>query len=151
MNLISDRKNVLDKMLVQYKAQPVGSGYIDIIVHRQNYKEFLKELLQNAFIIENISWWEYCNNEEESEYGSGGPRSIYYPGWFSELSIEQDDLFITLEQINEQFEEVLTSIINIIENKRIVFPDKEIISFRSSAWLTTGFWLKVPDEWKNCL
>jgi len=45
-------KEILDELLLKHKAQPVGQGYIDIIVMRENFKLFLKDLLDNNFIIE---------------------------------------------------------------------------------------------------
>lgn len=82
----------LDKILVKYKAQPVGDGYIDIIVSRENYNDFILELYQNNFNITDISWWEWCFENEISKYGMGGVRSNFYDGWFSELSVDTDKI-----------------------------------------------------------
>jgi hypothetical protein len=136
-------KDKLDELLETYKAQPVGHGYIDIIVSRTNYKSFVQDLVSNGYKIESISWWEWCPGEKEAEYGLGGPISRYYDGWFSELSVAVDDIEVTEE---EQMEKVLTT----IETKSISFSD-ETVTFTRDAWLTPAIWLQVPDEWRNTL
>lgn len=85
-------KNRLDELIEKHKAQPVGDGYIDIIVSRENYISFVSELVINGYKIESISWWEWCSEENANEYGLGGPKSYYYNGWFSELSIDIDNI-----------------------------------------------------------
>ena len=41
-----NNKDILDKILFENKAQPVGKGYIDIIVKR----EYLVKFLNNIYI-----------------------------------------------------------------------------------------------------
>jgi hypothetical protein len=94
-------KERLDTILELHKAQPVGHGYIDIIVSRENYGLFISDLIKNGFIIESISWWEWCQDGKECNYGLGGPQSIYYDGWFAELPIEVDDISIDESFTNE--------------------------------------------------
>jgi hypothetical protein len=53
-------KKILDDILQKHKAQPVGHSYIDIIVSRDNYRDFVSDLVTNGFKIESISWWELC-------------------------------------------------------------------------------------------
>jgi len=137
-------KEKLDKILKEHKAQPVGSGYIDIIVKRENHKIFVQDLVENGFGIESISWWEWCAKENKCQYGLGGPKSDYYDGWFAEIPIELDDLKLVELNDKESVEEVL----KLIENKSIRFSD-ETIQFKNSDWLTPAIWLDVPDEWKN--
>jgi hypothetical protein len=72
----------LDEIIEKHKAQPVGHGYIDIIVIRDNYKDFISDLVNNGFTIESISWWEWCSEGNKNEFGLGGPKSHYYNGWF---------------------------------------------------------------------
>src|SRR5687767_6691361 len=105
-------KETLDRLLVTHKAQPVGHGYIDIIVNRENYKSFVKDLVSNGFKIESVSWWEWCPGDKENEYGLGGPRSRYYDGWFSELSVQVDDI-----ELSENDKNQIEEIINTIKNK----------------------------------
>ncbi|MES1181372.1 MAG: hypothetical protein ABUL44_01115, partial [Flavobacterium sp.] len=129
----------------KHKAQPVGHGYIDIIVSRDNYKDFIAELVTNGFTIRGISWWEWCPEKKENEYGLGGPRSQFYNGWFSELSIDVDDIDLKDEMKSEG---MLGAIINRIESKTISFPTEKV-TFGSHNWLTPAIWLNVPDAWRN--
>jgi len=105
-------KGQLDEILEKHKAQPVGHGYIDIIVNRDNYKSFITDVIQYGYKIKSISWWEWCSGDKKSDYGQGGPKSRYYDGWFSELSIDIDDIEVSDER---QIEEI----INTIETKSI--------------------------------
>jgi hypothetical protein len=134
-------KGHLDELLVRHKAQPVGHGYIDIIVNRDSYKSFVTDLILNGYTIESISWWEWCSGDKESDYGLGGPKSRYYDGWFSELSIDVDDIKVNDEK---QIEEILDA----IETKSISFHNNTA-TFKQNNWLTPGIWLAVPDDWRN--
>jgi hypothetical protein len=44
-------KETLDKLLRLHKAQPVGNGYIDIIVKHETYKSFIVDLITYGFKI----------------------------------------------------------------------------------------------------
>lgn len=143
MSIISN-KVVLESILEKHKAQPVGSGYIDIIVRRENYKDFIVDLLNNDFKIVDISWWEWLPGNSINRYGMGGPISKYYDGWFSELTIDIDSL--TIETLDKN--ELLDNITSLIENKSITFAD-EIVTYRNNDWLTPAIWLEVPDLWNN--
>ena len=134
-------KGQLDELLEKHKAQPVGHGYIDIIVNQDNYKSFITDLIQYGYGIKSISWWEWCPGDKESDYGLGGPKSRYYDGWFSELSIDVDDI-----EVNE--EKQIEEIIKAIETKSISFHD-ETVKFKQNDWLIPGIWLDVPDDWRN--
>ena len=138
-------KEKLDEIIEKHKAQPVGHGYIDIIVSRDNYKSFISDLITNAYIVESISWWEWCPGQKENQYGLGGPRSHFYDGWFSELSIDVDDIKLNHEMRSEN---IIEKINNIIEAKTISFP-KETVTFKQSNWLTPAIWLGVPGAWRN--
>ncbi|MEP7196509.1 MAG: hypothetical protein ABI851_08315 [Saprospiraceae bacterium] len=138
-------KEKLDKIIEMHKAQPVGHGYIDIIVSRTNYKLFIKDLIENGFRIESISWWEWCLNKKESKFGLGGPESYYYDGWFSELPIDVDDL---KQKGDIHYENLIGEITCRIEEKTTCFTD-EIVTFSQSNWLTPAIWLDVPDDWRN--
>jgi len=137
-------KDVLDSIIEEHKAQPVGSGYIDIIVRRENYQNFIQSLVENGFIIRSISWWEWCEKEEDCDYGLGGPDSDYFNGRFAEIPAEVDDL--KLDDLN--FTESIDEVKKLIENKSIEFS-VETIQFKDSTWLTPAFWLDVPSDWKN--
>lgn len=137
-------KEKLDQILEIHKAQPVGDGYIDIIVNRDNFANFICDLIENGYKIESISWWEWCSDEKTNNYGLGGPKSRYFDGWYSELSIDVDDVELTDKSKEDQIREVL----RVIETKSISFPG-ETITFTRHDWLTPAIWLDVPDDWGN--
>jgi hypothetical protein len=139
-------KETLDRLLEEHKAQPVGNGYIDIIVKRENYKLFVTDLVRNGYNIMCMSWWEWCPGEKKSDFGLGGPKSRYYEGWFSELIIDLDEFEIGAR--NKEREEVIREVISAIETKLISFPT-ETVTFKQSAWLTPALWLDVPEDWRN--
>jgi hypothetical protein len=138
-------KSVLDNILEKHKAQPVGHGYIDIIVSRENYKDFVFDLVTHGFKIESISWWEWCANNTENNYGLGGPKSIFYEGWFSEIPVNVDDLNFPASADNNS---IVKQILSAIENKTIPFSD-ETVKFSDSNWMTPAIWLDVPKDWRN--
>jgi hypothetical protein len=135
-------KTRLDELLEEYKAQPVGNGYIDIIVSRANYRPFSKALIENGFTIEAISWWEYLENTDSpNSYGMGGPRSKFYPGWFAETCADTDDV--------PHSSNTLATVIEIVEGKVLGVFDGEQVSFKKTKSLTPAFWLKVDESWKS--
>lgn len=138
-------KATLDKIIERHKGQPVGYGYIDIIIARENYKDFVADIVKSGFIIESISWWEWCPLGKESEYGLGGPRSQYYDGWFSELPIDVDDIKL---KAHKEIKEIIREIIDIIETKTFSFQD-ETVTFQNDNWLIPAIWLDVPEDWRN--
>lgn len=138
-------KTTLDNILEKHKAQPVGDGYIDIIVSRDKYTDFIIDLITSDFRIESVSWWEWCEDNKESEYGLGGPESIYFKGWFSEIPVDIDDLNYAADTTKEN---IISEILSRIETKTISFSD-EAVAFSKSDWLTPAIWLDVPDTWKN--
>ena len=137
-------KDRLDKILEDYKVQPVGDGYIDLIVSRELYKQFVRTLLEENFVLRSVSWWEWCSNNMESKYGLGGPKSKFYNGWFAELPIDVDDLNLSKLSI----ENAINLVISHVDSKKIHYPN-EIVTFNDSIWLTPAIWLDVPDDWKN--
>lgn len=138
-------KKTLDDILEKHKAQPVGHGYIDIIVSRDNYKDFITDLVVNGFKIRGISWWEWCADKQENKYGLGGPDSTFYKGWFSEIPVEVDDINFS---VNTTKENIIQGTLKRIETKTISFSD-ETVTFNQSNWLTQAIWLDVPDDWRN--
>lgn len=138
-------KTKLDEILDKHKAQPVGNGYIDIIVGRDNYNDLVTDIINSGFKIKSISWWEWCPGKKVNEYGLGGPESIYYNGWFSELPIGLDEIIFSTAATNET---IIKEIVNRIETKTISFLN-ETVAFNKNAWLTPAVWLDVPDEWRN--
>jgi hypothetical protein len=138
-------KEKLDAIIDLHKAQPVGDGYIDIIVLRENCGLFVFDLIKNDFKITNVSWWEWVSNGKECNYGLGGPQSKYFNGWFAELPIDIDDIQYDTGSTNEN---TVKNINNLIATKTIIYPD-EILLYNQNTWLTPAFWIDVPNDWKN--
>ncbi len=135
-------KTRLDELLEEYKAQPVGNGYIDIIVSRENYRSFAKALIDSGFIIEAISWWEYLENiDAPNSYGMGGPRSRFYSGWFAETCTDTDDV--------RHSNNTLAAVVEIVEGKVLGEFDGEQVSFKKTKSLTPAFWLNVDESWES--
>ena len=133
-------KEELDNILTRYKAQPVGNGYIDIIVKRESVRQLTEELILGNVQINRITWWEYVEpNTKSKGYGMGGPPSRYYDGWFSELCFADDEINTT----------VVEDIMKVIENKEIVFGDGRKINYKQEECLTPALWLNVPNEWES--
>ncbi len=130
-------KNALDQLLLAYKVQPVGRGYIDCITTIDNAAGFIRGLTDLGVEVTEISWWCHCpiNGSKTTgcPHGGGGPRSLYFDGWFSEM----------YQVPNVKFEN-----------------NDEIMSFLVGTWptipeylpcLVPAFWLDVPDDWRNLL
>ncbi|WP_203364727.1 hypothetical protein [Bacillus sp. REN10] len=151
----------LEHILTLYKVQPVGNGYIDCIVMKNDLKGFIKEITTLGILITDVSWWCYVkptndNESTECPHGMGGPESEYYEGWFSEL---QNDFFeADVEKVN--------SIINSYDKHSIYSLNMQIIDeiknmlntpFRytpteyieGNKCVMPGLWLLVPEDWKR--
>jgi hypothetical protein len=126
-------KDELDSILVSHKAQPVGNGYIDIIVKKENAHQLVESLISNGYQIDRITWWEYIDSvPKSSRYGMGGPLSIYYEGWFSEICFDDDNLSVNTAK----------EIMKIIDDKVITFSNGEAIEYKQDKLLT-------PDDWNS--
>ena len=140
-------KAELDYLLEVYGAQPVGTGYIDVIVKRNNYKSFVEAVLSSGFVIYYISWWEYCDSLDiKPKYGRGGPQSNFYSGWFSEICANGSDLDEV--DVTKSIEYMKNDIFKIVESKVFHFPN-ETFGYQNYKALTPAFWLVVPDDWVN--
>ncbi len=138
-------KKTLDDLLEKYKVQPVGKTYAELIVPRAHCREFVTELVENAYKVDGVTWWERCEQETGSQYGLGGPKSIFYEAWFSEIPASADDFTFSEEM---QKEEIIQEILKRIETKEIFFS-KQTIKFNESNWLTPAICLDVPEDWRN--
>ncbi|QHI73476.1 hypothetical protein [Aminipila terrae] len=135
INTDEETKKALDKLLLTYKIQPVGWGYIDCICIKENVFEFINSLTELGIKVTDITWWYHCVIGEKKEkgcpHGGGGPMSKYFDGWFSEMYQ--------------------------IPNIKVK-DNKEINSYVFNEWPNTSdylpclipaFWLDVPDDWRN--
>ena len=139
----------LDDLLKKYQGQPVGNGYIDIIVLRDKAREFINELTDLNLAVEAVSWW--CHRTPENEkwlgcpHGMGGPMSIYHESAFSEITHEFNEIkeeafaALKLDHSKEAVKLINQLAINIIEEKENQpnFTDCQ----------TPGIWVRVPEGW----
>ncbi len=148
----------LNKLIDDYGAHPVGNGYIDIIVLRDRYVNFIDALTDLNLAIEYITWWCHATDEHKVQYGcphgSGGPMTKF--GWFSEITFSDDEIDKQLIQeleLNftpENINKVNIVAASIIENKKIdSFADGNSLIFQENECLTPAFWIRVPDNWRN--
>ena len=161
--LNQNRENIvghLELILNEYKVQPVGSGYIDCIVMKYNFKDFIKEVTRLGVVINISSWWCYVNSSHpitpECPHGMGGPISEYYEGWFSEL---QNDFYDVGEEIVDKLLESYDSQLVYSINMKVINDINDLlkIPFRytpndyieGNKCVMTGLWLLVPDDWKR--
>ncbi len=131
-------KSQLDRLIQSHEAQPVGSGYIDIIVPRIRYRSLAQDLIQFGARVIAVSWWEYVASvSQPNSYGTGGPRSNFFEGWFAECS-EVDEVS-QLKGLDGQ----LQAIVELVESKNLgVWRDEEI-TFADTTSLTPAFWLSI--------
>jgi hypothetical protein len=133
-------KEDLDHILALHKAQPVGNGYIDIIVKQEYVHPLIQNLVSKGIRITGITWWEYIDSfQKRPKYGMGGPKSKFFEGWFAELCLGDDEI-----NTNEENE-----ILKIITNKEIHFSDGDVIKYGEQECLTPALWLEVPSDWEN--
>ena len=127
---------------------------------RNKLEEFINEISNLGVLTTAVSWWCYVNPKESNHtgcpHGMGGPDSIYYEGWFSEL---QNDLYELdegiIDNILESYDKQLVYALNlktlgkVKEMLEIPFrytPNDYIVE---NKCVTPGLWLLVPDNWKR--
>lgn len=98
--------------------------------------------MTHNFNIKHISWWEWCAEKKNSVYGLGGPKSIFYNGWFLEVPVEDDHIYFAMGISHDQ---AIAAVVNTIESKAITLSDKTV-TFSTSTWLTPGIGLDVSEE-----
>lgn len=149
--------NRLDTTMQKYKVQSVGT-YWDCIVQKDNLDEFIIKLNEIGVLIEAVSFWCYVNPDTAHRtgcpHGMGGPKSIYYKGWYSEfqncLEPVNDDL---LEKIKEEYNKDLIERTNNNTLKKIYeiltipfgYAPKEYI--KDNECVVPGLCLLYPKRW----
>jgi len=149
----------LEILLQKYKVQPVGNGYIDCIIMKENLEEFVEELTTLGIVISDVTWWCYVNPDDIDTgcpHGMGGPRSKHYKGWFSELQnkmyeVEEEIINTILESYNKGLIK-LTNIstidgINNLLREPFRYTPKEYI--KGNKCVMPALWLLVPDDWRR--
>jgi hypothetical protein len=134
-NINEETKNALDRLLIAYKIQPVGWGYIDCITIKENVSAFVNSLTELDIKVTDITWWYYCriggNKETGCPHGGGGPTSKYFDGWFSEM------YQIPNVKIKDNID-IIQYVFNEWPNAKEYLP-----------CLIPAIWLDAPDNWRN--
>ncbi|MEL6951038.1 MAG: hypothetical protein AAGM16_13090 [Pseudomonadota bacterium] len=134
----ADLRSQLDGLISRHKAQPVGSGHIDIIVPRNGYRNFAQDLIHLGVSITAVSWWEYVPScAQPNSYGMGGPPSEFFEGWFVECG-DVDDV-----PQAEDSSMHLRAVVELVESKDLGFRGGPSISFAGTTSLRPAFWLNV--------
>ena len=142
----------LDRTLEIFAVQPVGTGYIDIIVPLAKSEKFLATVTTLGIAATAVTLW--CTASETNKkiygcpHGMGGP--VHGGVWFSEMC-ERDpfdvkDHGISIEQSQlDPF--VLAQECNSLALAFVSAGIKDRPEY--SPCLAPGFWLAVPKSWKS--
>ncbi|MBI5295475.1 MAG: hypothetical protein HY869_08360 [Chloroflexi bacterium] len=154
-NLQSDPEKfqiAIEGLLEKYKVQPVGNGYIDLIVDKDISLALVHELTKLTVAIERLTWWCHVTSETKNElgcpHGMGGPQNKFGKGWFSECVGHPD--FVVLDAINHlNKSSMLPEIFSTKSNEVVANYIKNIFPSEGfySPCLYVGLWLCVPDDW----
>ena len=142
----------IERLLEKYKTQPVGNGYIDLILDKENSLNLIDELTELSVAVENLTWW--CNVTEENKsklgcpHGYGGPLNTYGEGWFSECVHYPD---FEIPKLPDPIDEYAMSLSAFVEkcNRLAINYIKNILPTESfySPCLYPGIWIDVPPDW----
>ena len=143
---------VIEELLEAYQAQPVGNGYIDTILDKENSIHLINKLTKLPVAITRITWWCNCTPETKAKYdcphGMGGPGKKFGEGWYSECVHYPD--FLISEQPNPPDEFSMVPKVFAEECNRLTINYiKNVLPLESfySPCLCPGLWLHVPDNW----
>jgi len=159
----SDKKHIMEQLKLlfeMYFVESVGWGYIDCIIQKNYLDEFVDSLSKLGVAIDECSWWCYVDPSSADKtccpHGMGGPKSIYFDGWYSELqnpmiSLQKNMRESLLNSYDEQLialsnKEVLTSIYRRLETPFNYTPTEVI---EKNKCVMPALWLLVPDEWRR--
>ncbi|AZN39914.1 hypothetical protein [Paenibacillus albus] len=144
----------IENTLEKHQAQPVGSGYIDIISDPMLVESLITELTTIGIAIYGVSWWCFCSDENRERHGCphgmGGPKSVYREGWYSEMGLEYESFDIPLN-VYDKFElssvtvEDVSTLNDSIRNYIQEFSHDK----RYDKCFNPALWLHVPREWKR--
>ena len=144
----------IERLLEKYQIQPIGNGYIDLILDQEKAIQLIGELTGLPVAVERVTWWCHTTPETRLKYGCphgyGGPQSKFGEGMYSECTQYPD--YIVEEHLNlpDEFsvqpknfsQEINNQVINYLKN------DLPFEKFYSPC-LCVGLWLLVPTAWKR--
>lgn len=160
-HLISNQKDIqnqIEQLLLKHKVQPVGYGYIDCIVMKNDLDSFVSDLSTIGILISDVTWWCYVkpNHNQGCPHGMGGPISDYYDGMFSELQNESYELTKeVVASIMERYDRALITRINectttkIGELLKVPFRYTPTEYIEENKCVMPALWLLVPDDWRR--
>ena len=144
----------IERLLEKYRVQPVGSGYIDLILDKERSLNLIAELTGLPAAVENLTWW--CNVTLENKlkfgcpHGYGGPVKKYGEGRFSEC-VQYPDFEIS--ELPDPIDESALSPKVFAEKCNLLATNyiKNILPKESfySPCLYVGIWIYVPSDWKR--
>ncbi len=149
----------LDDMLVKYKVEPVGWGYIDCITLRDTLNGFVNEISNLGLAINYVTWWCYVNPasplNDGCPHGMGGPKSKFFDGWFSELQSYEfgNDIEINVEM--ESYSKQKTTCLNHETYKAILKKLEKPFQYTPTDYIPENkcvmpaLWMLVPEDWRN--
>ena len=147
-------QNLIEDLLEKYNVQPVGNGYIDLILDCESSIQLIDELAKIAVAIERLTWWCHTTPESASKYGCphgmGGPPNGFGEGHFSECSDYPE--FVVAEHQSPNDEYSLEPRLYAERCSEVVtYYIKNVLPTESfySPCLNPGLWFNVPYDWKR--
>jgi len=144
----------IESLLEKYQAQPVGDGYIDLILDKDISLVLIQEFTKLHVAVERLTWWCHVTAQTKTTlgcpHGMGGPQNRYGEGWFSEC-VQYPDFFVieALHPLDESSmsPEIFATKCNELATHYIkdVFPSEGFYS----PCLHIGLWVHVPEGWKR--
>ena len=144
----------IEGLLKKYQVQPVGNGYIDLILDNDNSLRLIDELTKLYVALEELTWWCHYTPETKLKYGCphgmGGPTNRFGDGMFSECVQYPDFVVKGLPNLIDEYS-VKPKIFAAECNKMIINYIKNILPLEKfySPCLYVGLWIYVPNEWKR--
>jgi len=146
-------QSAIETLLEKHQAQPVGIGYIDLILKKENALHLISELTNLSVAVYSLTWWCHFTLETASQlgcpHGYGGPSDKFGEGMFSECVYPDFDVFELPEPIDENslsvevfVDKCNTLVVDYLQN---ILPTEKFYS----PCLYPGLWLRVPDVWKR--
>ena len=142
---------MLDAILRENDLRPVGTGFIDIITQTDRCPGFVTCVSDLGIAIEMVTLWCHCTDENRQRYGCphgyGGPKCD--GGYFSEMC-ERDSFEITMDALSSSAPGALKHEVHKCNEQAMNYV-RDGMKRRSdySPCFVPGFWLAVPDKWKN--
>ena len=153
LNQLEKQKQIED-LLEKNKAQTVGHGYIDAITDFKHIESLISGLSQIGIAIDCVTWWCHCSEENKvlfgCPHGLGGPHSIHFDGWFSEIGIDNESFDIPSDTYQKREQgKVSLEEIRAINDIALVYIRQFTEAKRFSQCFKPAVWLHVPVEWRR--